>query len=120
MPPAYAEMFSGVSFPLPPNYRPDDDPHGDRWSQMSPSDRCSLPQWMRVYQAMTANLDWNIGRLLAAMIAWACATIRSLSSHPITVRCLALTAGGQKTSSTMKPCVSRSLSDGQAMFLPTR
>ncbi len=67
VPAAYYNMLRGAEFPLPPNYLPDDDRHGDSWSQMSPSERSSLPQWMRVYYAMTANLDWNIGRLLAAI-----------------------------------------------------
>jgi arylsulfatase A-like enzyme len=27
----------------------------------------SIPQWMRAYYAMAANLDWNFCRLLAAI-----------------------------------------------------
>ena len=31
---------------------------------MSTTERARLPEWMRVYYAMTANLDRNVGRLL--------------------------------------------------------
>ena len=43
------------------------DPHADPWGQLSAEERRSLPSWMKVYYAMTANLDWNVGRLLAAL-----------------------------------------------------
>ena len=46
---------------------PHDDPHADAWARLSPDERRRLPEWMRVYYAMTANLDWNIGRLMAAI-----------------------------------------------------
>ena len=46
VPPKYREMFQDVAFPNP---------------------RKSLPSWRRHYYAMTANLDWNLGRLLAAV-----------------------------------------------------
>lgn len=67
VPRKYYEMLRSIDFPLPPNYLPYDDPHGDRWSRLSRRERSVLPQWMRIYYAMTANLDWNIGRLLAAI-----------------------------------------------------
>ena len=34
---------------------------------MSPAQRAQLSEWMRVYSAMTTNLDRNIGRLLQAI-----------------------------------------------------
>ena len=37
------------------------------WAIMSPEQRSQLPEWMRVYYAMTTNLDRNIGRLLQAI-----------------------------------------------------
>ena len=61
------ERFEAVDFDLPPNYKPDNDPHADAWARLSADERAQLPDWMRVYYAMTANLDWNIGRLLAAL-----------------------------------------------------
>ena len=66
-PKQYADMFRGVEFPLPPNYWPDNDPHADNWAKMSDRDRRSLGQWQQGYYAMTANLDWNVGRLLAEL-----------------------------------------------------
>ena len=60
-------FFEDEDFPLPPNYRPEDDPYGDAWASLSPEQRRQLGEWKRVYYAMTANLDWNIGRLLVAV-----------------------------------------------------
>ena len=67
VPSAYYEMFRDVDFPLPPNYKEENDPYGDSWAQMSAASREKIPEWMRVYYAMTTNLDWNIGRLLHAI-----------------------------------------------------
>ena len=67
VPSAYYEMFRDVDFPLPPNYKEENDPYGDSWAQMSAASREKIPEWMRVYYAMTTNLDWNIGRLLWAV-----------------------------------------------------
>ncbi len=67
VPPEYLEMFRDVEFPHPPNYEPENDPHADGWGQLSEQAREHLPNWRRVYHAMTANLDWNLGRLLDAI-----------------------------------------------------
>jgi len=69
VPPEYLEMFSDVEFPHPPNYEPENDPHADGWGQLSAQAREHMPNWRRVYHAMTANLDWNLGRLLDAIAA---------------------------------------------------
>ena len=69
VPEADYEAFRGVEFPLPPNYRPENDPYGDTWARLSEAERAALPEWMRVYYAMTANLDRNLGRLLTAVDA---------------------------------------------------
>lgn len=61
------ERFRDRDFRLPPNYLPDNDPHADEWARLSPQERDSLTEWMRVYYAMTANLDDNMGRLMAAI-----------------------------------------------------
>ena len=61
------ERFRDKRFRLPPNYLPHNDPHADDWAKLSPADRESLPDWMRVYYAMTANLDDNMGRLFSAI-----------------------------------------------------
>lgn len=67
VPREFLDRFENAAFPLPANYLPENDPHGDPWAQMSAEDRQSLADWMKVYHAMIANLDWNIGRLLAAL-----------------------------------------------------
>jgi arylsulfatase A-like enzyme len=67
VPKEYLDLFEGVDFPLPPNYEPDNDPHADNYARLSDDERARLSDWMRVYYAMTANLDWNVGRLLAAV-----------------------------------------------------
>ncbi len=67
VPPEYREIFAGASLPNPPNYKPENDPHADAWGRLSPDDRGRLEHWRRNYYAMTANLDANVGRLLAAL-----------------------------------------------------
>ncbi len=72
VPAEYYAMFGDDGgkprFELPPNYRPDNDPYADAWGRFkSPAERRAIPGWMRVYYAMTANLDWNFGRLLKAI-----------------------------------------------------
>ncbi len=58
------ERFRSTDFHLPENYLPENDPHADAWARLSDEEREQLTEWMRVYYAMTANLDDNIGRLL--------------------------------------------------------
>ena len=67
VPDHYLELLSEVSFSLPPNYCEQDDPHADSWATLRPHERHQLLEWMRIYYAMTANLDWNLGRLLQAV-----------------------------------------------------
>lgn len=67
VPAPYLAPFEDVEFDLPRNYRAENDPRADAWARLSEAERRELPDWMRVYYAMTANLDWNIGRLLAAV-----------------------------------------------------
>jgi arylsulfatase A-like enzyme len=67
VPPEYYAMFQDVEFPMSPTYRPEnDDPYGDAWSDI-PKDREKIQNWKRAYYAMTANLDWNVGRLQTAL-----------------------------------------------------
>ena len=70
VPPRFWEMFGNTPFPHPPNYRPDNDaPYADDWARLSPAQRAQLPQWRRGYYAQTTSIDWNFGRLLAALEA---------------------------------------------------
>ncbi|HET6453607.1 MAG TPA: sulfatase [Armatimonadota bacterium] len=72
VPPEYLAVFEKdtelAGFTLPPNYRPDNDPYSDSWGRFkSPEERAAIQSWLRVYYAMTANLDWNFGRILKAL-----------------------------------------------------
>lgn len=63
VPQKYYDMFKDVKFPPPPGYSDEVDPYGDNWSNTRKSPAL-LDEWMRCYYAMTANLDWNIGRIM--------------------------------------------------------
>lgn len=60
-------MFANVPFPNPPNYAPENDPYADNWGRLNEKQREMLEQWRRNYYAMTANLDWNLGRFFQAI-----------------------------------------------------
>ena len=67
VPPQYLERVKNMTFCLPPNYLPENDPYADDWAKLNEHERDELTSWMRCYYAMVANLDDNIGRLLQAM-----------------------------------------------------
>lgn len=67
VPSEFLERFKDVEFTLPPNYKPENDPYADGWGRLGPRERESLTEWMRVYYAMVANIDWNFGRILDAI-----------------------------------------------------
>ncbi len=68
-PAEWRERFEGVAFSNPPNYKPDNDPYADQWGRFKDGEPEKLEEWRRNYYAMTANLDWNVGRLMAALDA---------------------------------------------------
>lgn len=61
------DRFQNTAFSLPENYLPDNDSHADNWARLSEKERGELTEWMRVYYAMTANLDDCFGRLVKAL-----------------------------------------------------
>ena len=67
VPAHFLELFDADDFTLPPNYKDQNDPYADSWAVISPDERKEISNWKRCYYAMTANLDWNIGRLLKAL-----------------------------------------------------
>ncbi|MGN0970459.1 MAG: sulfatase [Aristaeellaceae bacterium] len=67
VPAEYLERVKDMTFELPENYLPENDPHADKWAQLSLEERAELTGWMRCYHAMVANLDDNIGRLMQAV-----------------------------------------------------
>jgi arylsulfatase A-like enzyme len=67
VPADYYAMFE-PSPNLPPNYQSENDPYADNWGRFSePDERAAIGQWARVYNAMTADLDHNFGRLMQAI-----------------------------------------------------
>ena len=67
VPKEWLDLFRDTDFPLPENYLPENDPHADGWARLSPEERKKLPEWMRVYYAMTADVDYNVGRMREAI-----------------------------------------------------
>ncbi len=68
VPRRFWDMFAHTAFPDPPNYRPhNDEPYCDDWARLSDGDRAQLPSWRRGYYAQVSSIDWNVGRLLAAL-----------------------------------------------------
>ena len=64
----FADEGKTPRFTLPPNYKPEDDPYSDAWGRFeNAAQRQNIPQMMRGYYAMIANVDWNFGRLLKAI-----------------------------------------------------
>ncbi|MBI5831948.1 MAG: sulfatase [Armatimonadetes bacterium] len=67
VPAEWLKRFADVDFPPAETYRDEPDtPYGDAWSN-EPKTAAKVREWKRVYYAMTANLDWNLGRLDAAL-----------------------------------------------------
>ena len=66
VPGKFNEMFKDVEFPPARSYSDEVDPYGDRWSNIKKNPQM-IADWMRCYYAMTANLDWNVGRLAEAV-----------------------------------------------------
>ncbi len=66
VPEEFYDRFRDTEFPLSPSYSDAMDPYGDAWSNTARSPE-TIQDWMRAYYAMTANLDWNVGRLLDAL-----------------------------------------------------
>lgn len=66
VPARFYEMFKDTEFPMASNYSDVLDPYGDAWSNIKKNPQM-IADWMRCYYAMTANLDWNVGRLLKAV-----------------------------------------------------
>ncbi len=70
VPESYYKMFNNVEFPLPQTWSdiPDEymDRHTDRKEWLDYW-KPNLPEFHRIYYALTASLDWNIGRILKAV-----------------------------------------------------
>lgn len=67
VPPEYAERFRSKKIPPRPNHSGRSDPYADTWGALTPEYPQQVGQFMQAYYAMTANLDWNLGRLMRAL-----------------------------------------------------
>lgn len=59
--------FEDVEYEFAPNYSDEDDPHGDIWAHVSKDSKKNMKEWMRIYEAMIANVDDNVGRIMEEM-----------------------------------------------------
>lgn len=68
VPEEFYKKFKDINFEKAPNYKPFNDLRGDfPWTHFLPGERSKLNDWKKVYYAMVANLDYNIGRLVDAI-----------------------------------------------------
>ena len=70
VPEEYYNKFSKTDFPLPVSWQDTPDPYMDRNAEPDKwltNWKVNLPEMRRIYYAMTANLDDNIGRLMVAI-----------------------------------------------------
>ena len=65
--PDWAERFRGTAIPRSPNFSTISDPYADAWQKLPPNFETMVDDEMRAYYAQTANLDWNLGRLMHAL-----------------------------------------------------
>ena len=66
VPKMYYDMFENKTLGPSRNYSNSLDPYGDSWSNEHKTKK-KIAEWMRVYYAMTTNLDWNFGRLICSI-----------------------------------------------------
>ena len=67
VPPAYRDLYRGVTLPRRPNYSERPDPYADNWAKLPADYPQLIDAYQRAYYAQTANLDWNVGRLTEAL-----------------------------------------------------
>jgi arylsulfatase A-like enzyme len=65
--PEYAEQFRNAKLPLRANYSDKPDPYADAWATPPPNYSQVVHDWQRAYYAQTANIDYNVGRLMKAL-----------------------------------------------------
>ena len=67
VPQEYYDLYTDDDFDFPENYEAENDPYGDGWSKLTPEQREKTKSWLHVYYSMTANVDYNVGRVLDAI-----------------------------------------------------
>jgi arylsulfatase A-like enzyme len=67
VPPEYLDLYRNVTLPRRPNYSEVSDPYADNWAKLPPNYPKMIDAWQRTYYAQTANIDWNVGRMMDAV-----------------------------------------------------
>ena len=70
VPVEWFKLFDDVEFGYPDTYRDSSAPWWHEWFDREwwvENIKPNIPKWQKIYHAMTANLDWNVGRLLDAL-----------------------------------------------------
>lgn len=67
VPAEYADVFKDVDIPFRPNYSAGQDPYADTWGNMGDDYANRLKDDMHGYYAQTANIDWNLGKIVEAI-----------------------------------------------------
>jgi arylsulfatase A-like enzyme len=67
VPPSYRDLYRGVTLPRRPNYSETSDPYADNWAKLPADYQKVIDDYQRAYYAQTANIDWNVGRLMEAL-----------------------------------------------------
>ncbi len=65
--PEYAALYRQTTVPVRPNFSTASDPYADNWAKLPPNYAEAVKDEMRVYYAQTANIDWNLGRLVKTL-----------------------------------------------------
>lgn len=67
VPPQYLDLYRNVKLPRRPNYSETSDPYADNWAKLTPRYPQEVDSFQRSYYAQTANIDWNVGRIVQAL-----------------------------------------------------
>jgi len=63
----YLDLYRNVQLPRAPNYSKTPDPYADNWARPSADYDHNVDRFKQVYYAQSANIDWNVGRLMEAL-----------------------------------------------------
>jgi arylsulfatase A-like enzyme len=63
----YLDLYRNIKLPTAPNYSATPDPYADSWARPQPNYGNVVDEYKRVYYAQAANIDYNVGRLMAAL-----------------------------------------------------
>ena len=65
--PEYADLYRRATLPLRSNFSTQSDPYADDWAKLPKDYAKTVADDMRIYYAQTANIDWNLGRLMRTL-----------------------------------------------------